>query len=581
MKDFLKYLLATVIGIILASFVMFLILAGVLSAVVSLQDKPVEIKDNSVLHIKLDEAISDRKPALPFFNMKALGLNEILDNINKAKEDDRIKGIYLEPSVIHAGMATVEEIRNAILDFKETGKFVICYSDFYTQPSYYLATAADKIYMNPEGYFPLVGYRAQLMFFKGSLEKLGVKAEIIRHGKFKSAVEPLMYDKMSDENREQLSTIIGSMWDYVTEEIASKRGLTKERINYLADNLMVWDAQSSLEYKLIDSIAYKDHMLDRLKELAGVQKSKKIQLISLLKYSKVPGPRKHKTFAKDKVAVIFASGNIELGDEGEGTISSERISNTIRDARSDSSIKAIVIRVNSGGGDAIASEVIYRELCLAREVKPVIASFGDVAASGGYYIAVPADTIVASQVTITGSIGVWGVVLNLKDFLNSKLGITMDVAKTNRYSDLYSGYRNLSAREKEVLQHHVDRVYNTFVTHVSENRNMNYDDVDKIGEGRVWSGINAKENGLVDVYGGLSTAVELAAAKANIDKYRVVELPRLEEPIEQLMKELMGEIRISVLKRELGNSYQYYDFLQKAMNLDGIQARMPFDIEIY
>jgi protease-4 len=581
MKDFLKYLLATVIGVILASFVLFLIMVGTLSAVVSMQDKPAEIKDNSVLYIKLNEPVSDRKPALPIFNVKALGLNDILESINKAKEDDRIKGIYLEPTVIPAGMATVEEVRNAILDFKESGKFVICHSDFYTQPSYYLATAADKIYMNPEGYFPLVGYRAQLMFFKGTLEKLGVKAEIIRHGKFKSAVEPLMYDKMSNENREQLSTIIGSMWDYVTAEIASRRGLTKERIDFIADNLLVWDAQSALEYKLIDSIAYNDYVLEKLKELAGVEKSKKIQLISLLKYTKVPGQRKHKTFAKDKVAVIYASGNIQLGDEGEGTISSERISEAIRDARSDSSIKAIVIRVNSGGGDAIASEVIYRELYLAREVKPVIASFGDVAASGGYYIAVPADTIVASQVTITGSIGVFGVVLNLKDFLNNKLGITLDVEKTNRYSDIYSGYRKLAAREREVLQHHVDRVYNTFVSHVSENRKMRYEDVDKIGEGRVWSGVNAKENGLVDVYGGLSTAVELAAAKANLEKYRVVDLPRLEEPIEQLIKELAGEIRMSVLKRELGSSLQYYDFLQEAMNLKGIQARMPFDIEIY
>jgi protease-4 len=581
MKDFLKYLLATIIGVILASFIMFLIFLGTISALVSMQDKPVDIKDNSVLYLTLDEPVSDRKPALPFFNAKALGLNEILDNINKAKEDDRIKGIYLELSVIPAGMATIEEIRNAVLDFKESGKFVICHSDFYTQPSYYLATAADKIYMNPEGYFPLAGYRAQLMFFKGTLEKLGVKAEIIRHGKFKSAVEPLMYDKMSDENREQLNTIIGSMWEYVTTEIARQRGITKGRINYMADNLLVWDAQSAVEYKLVDSLAYKDQILDKLKVLAGIEKSKKVQLITLVKYNKVPGSRKHKTFAKQKVAVIYASGNIELGDEGEGTISSERISKAIRDARLDSTIKAIVIRVNSGGGDAIASEVIYRELYLARKAKPVIASFGDVAASGGYYIAVPADTIVASQVTITGSIGVWGVVLNLKDFLNNKLGITMDVEKTNKYSDLLSGYRTLSAREKEVLQNQVDRIYNTFVNHVSESRNMKYDDVDKIGEGRVWSGVNAKEIGLVDVYGGLSTAIEIAAAKANLDKYRVVELPRLEEPIEQLMKELMGEVRLSILKKELGNSYKYYDFLQEALNLKGIQARIPYEIEIY
>jgi protease-4 len=581
MKSFLKYLLATIVGVFLASLVMFFIFLGVISALISIQEKPVEIKDNSVLMLKLDEPVSDRKPSIPFFSAKAIGLNEVLSNIQKAKEDEKIKGIYLEPLFIPAGLATVEEIRNAILDFKESGKFVICHSDFYTQPSYYLATAADKIYMNPEGYFPLIGLRAQLMFFKGSLDKLGIKAEIIRHGKFKSAVEPLMNDKMSDENREQLKTIIGSIWNYTVSEISVQRGITEEKINSLADNLSVWDAESAVKYNLVDSLIYKDNVLDKLRELTGIKESKKINFVSLAKYNKVPGSRKHKGLAKNKVAVIYASGNIELGDEGEGQISSERISKAIREARLDSTIKAIVFRVNSGGGDAMASEVIWRELSLAREIKPVIASFGDVAASGGYYIAVSADTIVANPATITGSIGVFGVMLNLKDFLDNKLGITMDVAKTNRYSDLMSGYRSLTAREKEVFQKFVDGIYDTFVTHVSEGRNLTYNDVDRIGEGRVWSGINAKEIGLVDIYGGLSDAVDIAVEKAKLEKYRIVELPKLEDPFEQIFKELMSEVRLSYLKKELGNSYKYYHFLQEAINLNGIQARIPFEIEIY
>jgi protease-4 len=581
MKSFLKYLLATIVGVILASLVMFFIFLGVISALISIQEKPVEIKDNSILMLKLDEPITDRKPAIPFFSAKALGLNQILENIQKAKEDEKIKGIYLEPSVIPVGFATIEEIRNAILDFKESGKFVICHSDFYTQSSYYLATSADKIYMNPEGYFPLIGLRAQLMFFKGSLDKLGIKAEIIRHGKFKSAVEPLMYDKMSNENREQLKTIIGSIWNYTVSEISVQRGITKDKINSLADNLKVWDAESTVKHGLVDSLLYKDHVLDKLKELTGIKESKKLNFVSLAKYSKVPETKKHKGLAKNKVAVIYASGIVQLGDEGEGTISSERISNAIREARLDSTIKAIVFRVNSGGGDAIASEVIWRELSLAKEAKPVIASFGDIAASGGYYIAVSADTIVAGQATITGSIGVFGVIFNMKDFLDNKLGITMDVEKTNKYSDLMSGYRALTSREKEVFQKFVDEFYSTFVTHVSEGRNMTYDEVDKIGEGRVWSGINAKEIGLVDVYGGLSTAVDIAVEKAKLEKYRIVELPKLEDPVEQLIKELMGEVRISQIKKELGNSYKYYRFLQEALSLDGIQARIPYEIEIY
>jgi protease-4 len=581
MKSFLKYLLATIVGVFLASLVMFFIFLGIISALISIQEKPVEIKDNSILMLKLDKPVSDRKPSIPFFSTKAIGLNEVLSNIQKAKEDEKIKGIYLEPSFIPAGLATVEEIRNAVLDFKESGKFVICHSDFYTQPSYYLATAADKIYMNPEGYFPLIGFRAQLMFFKGTLNKLGIKAEIIRHGKFKSAVEPFMYDKMSDENREQLKTIIGSIWDHTVSEISAQRGITKEKINSLADNLSVWDAESTVKNDLVDSLIYKDHVLDKLKELTGIEKSKKLNFVSLAKYNKVPGARKHKGLAKSKVAVIYASGNIELGDKGEGQISSERISEAIRKARIDTTIKAIVFRVNSGGGDALASEVIWRELNLAREAKPVIASFGDVAASGGYYIAVSADTIVASPATITGSIGVFGVMLNLKDFLNNKLGITMDVEKTNKYSDFMSGYRSITATEKEVMQNFVDKIYNTFITHVSEGRNMDYNEVDKIGEGRVWSGINAREIGLVDVYGGLSAAIDIAVEKAKLEKYRIVELPKLEDPLEQIMKELMGEVRLSYLKKELGNTYKYYHFLQEALNLNGIQARIPYEIEIY
>ena len=285
--------------------------------------------------------------------------------------------------------------------------------------------------------------------------------------------------------------------------------------------------------------------------------------------------------AKNKVAVIYAYGSIELGNEGEGQISSERISKTIRKARLDSAIKAIVFRVNSGGGSNIASEVIWRELDLARQVKPVIASFGDVAASGGYYISVPADTIVASENTITGSIGVWGIALNMKDFFNEKLGITVDVEKTNRYSDFISGFRSLSAKEREVVQKHVDKIYNTFVTRVSEGRNMTYDEIDNIGEGRVWSGIDAMEIGLIDVYGGLNTAIEIAVDKANLEKYRIVELPKVADPLQQLLKELSENLSIKVLENKLGDSYKYYKVLKEAVNYNGVQARMPFEIEIY
>lgn len=581
MKDFLKYLLATIIGIILATFIMFLIFMGIVSVIVSMQDKPAEIRDNSILVLTLDKPVSDRVPSILFSSSRYLGLNDILKNIKKAKEDSKIKGIYIEPSFIPAGLATIDEIRNAILDFKESGKFVICYSDYFTQASYYMATAADKIYMNPEGLFPLVGMRAQILFFKGTMEKLGIKPEIIRHGEFKSAVEPLMYDKMSDENREQINALLVSVWDHITSQISDSRGITKEQINHMADNLLIWDAGATVQHNLIDSLAHKDFILDELKELSGIEKSKKLRLVSLSKYNKVPAARKHKGLAKNKIAVIYASGVIGFGDDDEGQIGAEKISKTIRDARKDTAIKAIVFRITSGGGSNIASETIWKELNLARKAKPVIASFGDVAASGGYYIAVPADTIIAGENTITGSIGVWGVFLNIKEFLNKKLGITMDIEKTNEYSDFISGYRAISAKEREILQKHVDKIYDTFVTHVSEGRDMTYEEVDKIGDGRVYSGIDAKDIGLVDIHGGLTAAIDIAVEKTGLEKYRIVELPKPEDPIQQLIKELTGEISTVLIRKEIGQHYKYYKFLKEAMNMGGVQARMPFEIDIY
>jgi protease-4 len=581
MKDFLKYLLATIIGIILASFIMFLIFMGIVSVMISMQNKPAEIRDNSVLMLTLDKPVLDRIPSIPFSSSRYLGLNDILKNIEKAKEDSKIKGIYIEPLIIPAGIATIDEIRNAILDFKESGKFVICYGDYFSQTSYYLATAADKIYMNPEGFFPLVGMRAQILFFKGAFEKLGIKPEIVRHGEYKSAVEPLMYDQMSDENREQINALLVSIWDYITSQISDSRGITKEQINNMADNLLIWDAKATVQHNLIDSLVHKDFILDELMELSGIEKSKKPRLVPLSKYNRVPAIRKHKGLAKNKVAVIYASGVIGFGGEDESQISAEKISKAIRDARKDTAIKAIVLRITSGGGNNIASEVIWKELDLARKVKPVIASFGDVAASGGYYIAVPADTIIAGKNTITGSIGIWGVFINIKEFLNKKLGITMDIEKTNKYSDFISGYRPISAKEREILQKHVDEIYDTFVAHVSEGRDMTYEQVDKIGDGRVWSGIDAKEIGLIDLHGGLTAAIDIAVKRTKLDKYRIVELPKPEDPIQQLIKELTGEISTVLIRKEIGQHYKYYKFLKEAVNIGGVQARMPFEIEIY
>jgi len=386
---------------------------------------------------------------------------------------------------------------------------------------------------------------------------------------------------MSEENREQIETYVGSIWKHVVNQISMQRGLHADKINALADNMSISSANEACQSGMIDSLLYKDQVLDILTGLSKVKNAKKLNFVSHNQYIKVPKPRHQKGLAKNKIAVIYASGNIVEGEDAEGNISSETISRTIREAREDSAIKAIVFRVNSGGGSALASEVIWRELDLAHRVKPVIASMGDVAASGGYYVLAAADTILANNNTLTGSIGVFGVLLNAKDFFNKKLGVSADVVNTNRHSDFGSLFRPMDAEEKQLVQRLVDNIYETFVSHVAEGRNMEKTAVDKIGEGRIWSGINAKEIGLVDEIGGLTKAIEIAAEKAGVEQYRIVELPKLKDPVEQILSELSGETSLKHIQHELGPGFRYYHHLKSVISSNGLMARMPFEIEIY
>jgi len=589
MKSFFKYLIASILGVIIASMLLFFIAIGIISAIVASQDKQVDIKSNTILWLKLNQPINDRKPSMPVlpYDLSIIGaenkygLNDILNNIEKARLDTNIRGIFLELSQIQAGIATVEEIRNALIDFKKSGKFIVAFSNAFSQKSYYLASVADKLYLNPGGSVDFIGLSAELMFFKKTLEKLDIEPEVIRHGKFKSAMEPFMYDKMSPENREQIRTYVGSIWNHMVEQIAVSRNITSEKLNDFADSLLIWNNSSAVAYGLIDASIYKDQVLDTLARLIQIDNAKDLSLVSFHKYLNVPKTRQNKAFTRNKIAVIYAEGDVLIGEQGEGYIGSEKIARTIRKARQDSAIKAIVFRVNSGGGSALASEVIWRELYLARQVKPVIASMGDLAASGGYYILAAADTIVASPNTITGSIGVFGLLVNAGDFFENKLGITTDVENTNTHSDFASIYRPLSGSERVVLQKMVDEFYKTFVTRVSEGRSLPFESIDKIGEGRVWSGENAKERGLVDVMGGLSDAIDIAAKKAGLDNYRIIELPKLEDPFTMIMNELTGDGRERIIRHELSDHYNQYRFMKDLLNGDRIQARLPFEITVH
>lgn len=589
MLQFLKYTLATIVGVIIAGLLLLFITIGMFSAMVSMSEQPTQIESNSVLMMKFDHQIVDRAPKNPlgdldlgvFKSTRAAGLNDILDCIRKAKTDDNIKGIYLNPMDIQAGLATVEEIRTALADFKTSGKFVYAYGDVFSQKAYYLVTVADSLVLNPQGSVDFRGLGGERSFYKKALEKLGVEVQIVRHGKFKAAVEPFMLEKMSDENRLQTETYLKTMWNEMLTDISASRKMGFDELNDIADMVATFrKADFAKEKNLVDRLKYKDQVIDDLKKLTGTAEKDDVKAVDVFQYTKVPEKREHQGLARKKIAVIYASGSIDAGVSDEG-IQSEDLSRTIREARRDSSIKAIVLRINSPGGSAQGSEVIWREVKLAAETKPVIASMGDVAASGGYYIAAAADTIMADRTTITGSIGIFGMIPNAQKLMSDKLGITSDVVTTNEHSDMISLTRPMSSFERDLLQQTIEDGYDTFITRVADGRGLTKTAVDEIGQGRVWAAPNAKEIKLVDMHGGLTEAIALAKKMANLDNYRIVNLPKLKDPFEELMKGISGSASASFMKDELGEGYKYYEQLRKVMSQSGIQARMPYDIEIH
>ncbi len=577
------------LGFFLTFLIIFFIFIGIFASIISFAEKDlIKVPENTVLHIKLNNPIPERTSKNPFENINfqtlkfhdAPGLNDILKNLKKAETDKNIKGIYLDLSYIPSGIATIEEVRNALLEFKKTGKFIICYGEYFSQSAYYLATVADEIYLNPEGMLIFKGLNAQLMFLKGTLDKLDIEAQIIRHGKYKSAVEPFMYDKMSEDNKEQIQGFVNSIWNNIISAISESRNIDLYNLNLIADNLDVQNAYDALKYNFVDKLMYKDEFLAELRIKLGIGENDNINSMTLLKYTNSKGKTLKKKRSRNKIAIVYANGEIQMGEGDEHTIGSECISRAIREARLDKKIKAIVLRVNSPGGDALASDIIWREVVLAKKEKPVIASFGNVAASGGYWISCAADKIIADQTTITGSIGVFGIIPNFKSFFKNKLGITFDNVKTNENADFIPVVRPLTSYQKSVIQNEVERVYQTFLEHVSKERNLTIAQVDSIGQGRIWSGVDAKRIGLIDDLGGLEKAVDLAAEIAGLTEYRIIDLPIIKDPFQQLFEDLISGAKISYIKKELGENYTYYKYLRSISEMDGVQARLPFEIII-
>lgn len=589
MKDFLKYTLATIVGLLIAGFIGIFLLIGTFSAMLSMTEQPANVKDKSLLLIRLDEKIverSDKNPLneleLPgFTGTRQIGLNDVLDAINKASTDDRIRGIYLNPSIINAGIGSVEEIRNALIAFKKSGKFIYAYGEALTQKAYYLVSVADKVVLNPKGMIEFQGLSAQRNFFKNALEKLGVEVQVIRHGKFKAAVEPFMLEEMSPENRLQTKTYIGSIWNQMLADISDSRGLGIDELNDLANSVVTFQRAELLKEKgLVDTLMYKDEVINDLKELTSIREKNDLRVVDLRQYAKIPAATDGKGLARDKIAVIYANGDIDMGDDGLNGINSEELSRTIREARRDSSIKAIVLRINSPGGSAYGSEIIWREVKLAAEAKPVIASMGDVAASGGYYIAAAADTIMADRTTITGSIGIFALIPNAGELLNDKLGVTQDVVNTNEHADILSLTRKMTGFEQALLQQYIEDGYDTFIGRVADGRGISKEQVDEIGQGRIWAAENAMNIGLVDLYGGVNDAVKLAAEKSGLERYRTVQLPKIKDPFEEWLKGFSGNARMWILENELGENYKIYQELKELTKTRGILARVPYNIHI-
>jgi protease IV len=591
MKNFFKTVFATMLGCFFSFIVIFIILMVFLISSISFsgKEKEVKLKANTILHLTFDHPILERGSKNPFREIdfatmkpsRALGLNQIVSTIEAAASDPNISAIFLEPALmVEHGFATIEEIRNSLIRFKESGKPVIVYSEMFSQKSYYLATAGDKIYMNPKGMFDFRGLASQLFFMKGTLQKLDIEAQIIRHGKYKSAVEPFTLDRMSDENREQYSAFLNSIWNYYLQNVSDARAIQIETLNQVADSLMVRKPEDAMTIGFVDGLMYKDQVLELLKSESGsVKPANDLESITLASYA---GSQKihEKKLRKDKIAVIYAVGDIGSGQGSEDAIGSEKISRTIRLARNDDQVKAIVLRVNSPGGSALASEVIWKEVQLTSAVKPVVVSMGDVAASGGYYIACPATKIVAQPNTVTGSIGVFGVMLNMGEFFKNKMGITFDVVKTNNYADMFTMVRPLSVFELKVLQSQIEDIYDTFVKRVAEGRNMSVEDIEKISQGRIWSGIEAKNAGLVDELGGLNDAIRLASELAGIKEYSILELPRQKEFFEEFLSDLMGRRLSDVYMKRLLQLYPFINSIEPVQSRDPFMTRMEFDFQI-
>lgn len=592
MKDFLKFTLATVTGLIIAGVIFFIISILTLFGMAFSEPAATQVSPNSIMVLHLKGSLAERSQEDPLAFLlgdeyQAYGLNDILSSIRKAKEQEDIKGIYIQASYLNAGFASLEEIRNALTDFKESGKFIVAYADTYTQGLYYLSSVADKVLLNPKGMIEWKGLAASPVFYKDLLEKVGVEMQVFKVGTYKSAVEPYIATEMSDANREQINVYIQSIWNHILQKVAEARHQTPGQLNEAADQMLMFHpAEKCLEYGLADTLIYKNDVEDFLKQQSGLEEDDELHYLNLKAMNNL-----QKVQPKDKsgniVAVYYASGQIvdyavesPLAAGNEPVIQAGKVIADLKKLQENDDVKAVVLRVNSPGGSAYASEQIWYAVSELKKEKPVIVSMGDYAASGGYYISCNADTIVAQPTTLTGSIGIYGMFPNTQK-LTEKLGVNFDVVKTNRYADFGSMGRGMNDGEKGLMQMYVNQGYDLFLTRCANGRLMNKEAVDKVAQGRVWTGSNALELGLVDVLGGLDTAIGIAARKAEVESYTLQTFPKQSSFLETLLETSPSVyLQKHLLGGQAGELYQTLQQINHWNCYYPIQAVVPYDLTI-
>lgn len=587
---FLGNVLATIIGL----FVFFMILffgLMIVGAIAGNGSDVAKVESNSVLvldmeNVSLDYTGKFTDPWVTILNEEAsVGLIDVLNAVDNAKTDDKIKGISILNSNSSLGLAQSKALRDKLIDFKKSGKFIVSYADYFTQGEYYINSVADTIYMNPVGEMEFKGLASEIMFFKDIQEKTGVKMEVIRHGKYKSAVEPFLENEMSEANREQITALLNSAWSSIVSDISKSRNISVDSLNSIANQLSARTPEMAKSKKLIDKIGYEDQYHDGIKKALKVKKDEDYKSIAIIDYAKNVSRTPQKVDSKDKIAIIYAQGEIMGGDGDVNVIGEGAMRTSLQEARKDEKVKAIVIRIDSPGGSALTSELIWREIELTKKVKPVVVSMGNIAASGGYYIACNANKIIAEPNTITGSIGVFGVLPNMSE-LSKKIGINTSQVKTHDHAIGYSPFKPIDEKFKEVTTESVENIYTVFVNRVAAGRKMTFEQVDAVAQGRVWTGLEALQNGLVDQLGGLDVALEEAAKLAKIKKYKTVNFPEFDKTFMQFLSDQnripFAKSKEALIKEEIGEeAYQTLQLLKKVSAKKGIQASMPYEIKIY